>query len=226
MLIALVVSAGILLFLCLFLIAYYNKLVRGRNLVEEAWSGISVQLKRRHDLIPSLVNTVRGYAQHESAVLREVTEARAYALAASSGAVQDVAQAENVLNRALRSLFAVSENYPQLRASENFLQLQEQLAELEDAIQASRRYYNGTARDQNDNVLQFPGNLVARLFSFNRVEYFELDREEDRRVPEVNFDTGTAPAPASAPAQAVSRTDAESPKQESGLQNQSRRIGF
>ena len=127
MLIALVVSAGILLFLCLFLIAYYNKLVRGRNLVEEAWSGISVQLKRRHDLIPSLVNTVRGYAQHESAVLREVTEARAYALAASSGAVQDVAQAENVLNRALRSLFAVSENYPQLRASENFLQLQEQL---------------------------------------------------------------------------------------------------
>ena len=226
MLIALVVSAGILLFLCLFLIAYYNKLVRGRNLVEEAWSGISVQLKRRHDLIPSLVNTVRGYAQHESAVLREVTEARAYALAASSGAVQDVAQAENVLNRTLRSLFAVSENYPQLRASENFLQLQEQLAELEDAIQASRRYYNGTARDQNDNVLQFPGNLVARLFSFNRVEYFELDSEEDRRVPEVNFDTGTAPAPASAPAQAVSRTDAESPKQESGLQNQGRRIGF
>ena len=226
MLIALVVSAGILLFLCLFLIAYYNKLVRGRNLVEEAWSGISVQLKRRHDLIPSLVNTVRGYAQHESAVLREVTEARAYALAASSGAVQDVAQAENVLNRALRSLFAVSENYPQLRASENFLQLQEQLAELEDAIQASRRYYNGTARDQNDNVLQVPGNLVARLFSFNRVEYFELDREEDRRVPEVNFDTGTAPAPASAPAQAVSRTNAESPKQESGLQNQGRRIGF
>ena len=184
MLIALVVSAGILLFLCLFLIAYYNKLVRGRNLVEEAWSGISVQLKRRHDLIPSLVNTVRGYAQHESAVLREVTEARAYALAASSGAVQDVAQAENVLNRALRSLFAVS--------------------------------------DQNDNVLQFPGNLVARLFSFNRVEYFELDSEEDRRVPEVNFDTGTAPAPA----QAVSRTNAESPKQESGLQNQGRRIGF
>lgn len=226
MLIALVVSAGILLFLCLFFIAYYNKLVRGRNLVEEAWSGISVQLKRRHDLIPSLVNTVRGYAQHESAVLREVTEARAYALAASSGAVQDVAQAENVLNRALRSLFAVSENYPQLRASENFLQLQEQLAELEDAIQASRRYYNGTARDQNDNVLQFPGNLVARLFSFNRVEYFELDSEEDRRVPEVNFDTGTAPAPASAPAQAVSRTNAESPKQESGLQNQGRRIGF
>ena len=226
MLIALVVSAGILLFLCLFLIAYYNKLVRGRNLVEEAWSGISVQLKRRHDLIPSLVNTVRGYAQHESAVLREVTEARAYALAASSGAVQDVAQAENVLNRALRSLFAVSENYPQLRASENFLQLQEQLAELEDAIQASRRYYNGTARDQNDNVLQLPGNLVARLFSFNRVEYFELDSEEDRRVPEVNFDTGTAPAPASAPAQAVSRTNAESPKQESGLQNQGRRIGF
>ena len=164
MLIALVVSAGILLFLCLFLIAYYNKLVRGRNLVEEAWSGISVQLKRRHDLIPSLVNTVRGYAQHESAVLREVTEARAYALAASSGAVQDVAQAESVLNRALRSLFAVSENYPQLRASENFLQLQEQLAELEDAIQASRRYYNGTARDQNDNVLQFPGNLICNTF--------------------------------------------------------------
>ena len=220
MLIALVVSAGILLFLCLFLIAYYNKLVRGRNLVEEAWSGISVQLKRRHDLIPALVNTVKGYAQHEATVLRKVTEARAFALAASSGAVQDVAQAENVLTRALRSLFAVSENYPKLMASENFLQLQGQLAELEDAIQSSRRYYNGTARDQNDSVLQFPGNLIASLFRLNKVEYFELDSEGDRNAPEVNFDTGTAPA------QAVSRINAESPEQESGPQNQSNRIGF
>lgn len=222
MLIALVVSAGILLFLCLFFITYYNKLIRGQNLVEEAWSGISVQLKRRHDLIPALVNTVRGYAQHESAVLREVTEARAYALAASSGAVQDVTQAESVLTRALRSLFAVSENYPGLRASENFIQLQEQLVELEDEIQISRRYYNGTARDQNNNVLQFPGNLIAGLFGFNRIEYFELDNGEEIHVPEVNFDT--APAPSTA--QAVSRAGAESPEQEAGPRNLGRRIGF
>lgn len=224
MLIPLIVLAGILLFLCLFLIAYYNKLVRGRNLVEEAWSGISVQLKRRHDLVPALVSTVKGYAQHESLVLRKVTEARAFALAASSGAVQDVARAENVLTQALRSLFAVSENYPQLRASENFLQLQEQLAELEDEIQSSRRYYNGTARDQNDSVLQFPGCLIAGLFKFGKVDYFELDSEEDRQVPEVNFDTASDPAPAQA--QIVSRTDAEALEREAGPRNQCRRIGF
>ena len=183
----LIVFVVIAVIIVLWVISIYNSLVRLRNNRENAFADIDVQLKQRYDLVPQLVETVKGYAKHEENTFKEVTEARAYALAASSGAVQDVAQAENVLNRALRSLFAVSENYPQLRASENFLQLQEQLAELEDAIQASRRYYNGTARDQNNRVLQFPGNLVARAFGFGKIEYFELADPAEATVPEVKF---------------------------------------
>ena len=178
---------GLVAVIGLFLILFYNGLVRGRNMVEEAWSGISVQLKRRHDLIPSLVNTVKGYATHEKEVLRQITEARAQAVSASSGSVEAVMKAENGLTQALRSLFAVAENYPQLNASENFLQLQNQLTVLEDEIQMSRRYYNGTARDQNNRVQQFPGNLIAGAFGFSKVAYFELDNESERAVPEVKF---------------------------------------
>ena len=179
---------GFLAVVILALILLYNALVRGRNLVEEAWSGISVQLKRRHDLIPSLVNTVKGYAEHEKGVLERITAARAQAVSASSsGSVDAVMKAENGLSQALRSLFAVAENYPQLHASANFLQLQEQLSGLENEIQMARRYYNGTARDQNNRVQQFPGNLVASSFGFRKVEYFELDSEEERAVPEVRF---------------------------------------
>lgn len=157
-------------------------------MVEEAWSGIDVQLKRRHDLIPSLVNTVKGYAAHENDVLVKLTEARARAISASSaGSVEGVMKAENSLTQAMRSLFAVAENYPQLRASENFMQLQEQLSMLEDEIQMSRRYYNGSAREQNNRVLQFPSNIVASMFNFTKVEYFELENEAERAVPEVKF---------------------------------------
>lgn len=181
------VILGIVVIVGLYLMVFYNGLVRGRNLVEEAWSGISVQLKRRHDLIPALVNIVKGYATHETEVLRQITEARAQAIHASPGNVEAVMKAENGLSQALRSLFAVAENYPQLNASENFLQLQQQLSELEDEIQMARRYYNGTARDQNNRVLQFPGNLIAGLFGFNKITYFELDNEMEREVPKVEF---------------------------------------
>lgn len=187
MLIALGVFLLIFLLLAIFLISYYNKLVKGRNMAEEAWSGISVQLKRRHDLIPSLVNTVKAYAQHENDVLRQIAEARSQAVSASSGNVENVLQAEKNLTRAMRSLFAVAENYPQLKASETFLQLQEQLSQLEDEIQMSRRYYNGTVREQNNNVLQFPGNIIAGMFGFARLDYFELTDESEASVPEVTF---------------------------------------
>ena len=146
-----------------------------------------MQLKRRHDLVPVLVNTVKGYATHEKELFRQVTEARAQAVHVTSGNVDAVMKAENGLSQALRSLFAVAENYPQLNASKNFLQLQEQLATLEDEIQMARRYYNGTARDQNDRVLQFPGNLIAGSLGFNRITFFELDNESERAVPQVNF---------------------------------------
>lgn len=178
---------GIIVIVALFLMLFYNGLVRGKNMVDEAWSGISVQLKRRHDLIPSLVNTVKGYAAHERDVLTKITEARTQAMQASPSGVDAVMKAENGLTQALRSLFAVAENYPQLNASENFLQLQQQLSELEDEIQMARRYYNGTARDQNNRVLQFPGNLIAGLFGFNKITYFELDNEMEREVPKVEF---------------------------------------
>ncbi len=179
---------GVVAFVIVAVILLYNSLVTGRNLVDEAWSGISVQLKRRHDLIPSLVNTVKGYATHEKSLLEKITALRSQAVnASSSGNVHEVMQAENSLTRALRSLFAVSENYPQLNASTNFMQLQEQLSSLENEIQMARRYYNGAARDQNDRVMTFPGLLIASRFGFKKTEYFELTDEADREVPEVRF---------------------------------------
>ena len=187
-----IITAGIItaivVLLGISLILLYNGMVRGKNMVDEAWSGISVQLKRRHDLIPVLVNSVKGYMSHEQETLTRITELRARAVSvSSSGSLPAISNAENQLMGALRSLFAVSENYPELRASENFMHLQEQLALLEDEIQLSRRYYNGTARDQNNRVLQFPGNLVAGAFGFSKVEYFELTDPAEAAVPEVTF---------------------------------------
>ena len=182
------IITAIVVLLVISLILFYNGMVKGRNMVEEAWSGISVQLKRRHDLVPVLVNSVKGYMTHEQETLTRIAEMRANAVSASSsGSVQAIAHAENQLMGALRSLFAVSENYPDLRANENFMQLQEQLSLLEDEIQLSRRYYNGTARDQNNRVLQFPGNLVARAFGFARVDYCELADPSEAEAPEVKF---------------------------------------
>jgi LemA protein len=165
----------------------FNGLVRGRNRVQEAWSEIDVELKRRQDLIPNLVETVKGYASHESVTFEAVTTARAGAV--SAGATNDPAKigaAENVLSQTLRSLFAVSENYPQLRAVESFLQLQEQLTATEDKLEYARRFYNTSGRDYNIALQSFPRNLLASSFGFHAVAFFQAG-EADRQVPAVNF---------------------------------------
>ncbi|MBI4729565.1 MAG: LemA family protein [Acidobacteria bacterium] len=152
----------------------YNRFVRQRSLIRDSWANIDTELRRRYDLIPNLVETVRGYAAHERATLDAVTTARAAAVAAT-GPPPDQATAENGLVRALRSLFAVSERYPTLKASDGFLALQRELANTEDRIQAARRFYNGNVRDYNRRVQAIPSNLVARLFGFTEAEYFEVD---------------------------------------------------
>ncbi len=162
----------------------YNTMVRSRNLVDEGWSGIDVQLKRRTDLIGNLVETVKGYAKHEREVFERVTEARAAAV--SAGSVTERAQAENVLTGTLRSLFAVAENYPELKANTNFLDLQQNLGTLESEIQMARRYYNGAARAYNSLIQVFPNNMLAGPFGFTKRDYFEA-AEEDRSVPKVSF---------------------------------------
>jgi LemA protein len=169
--------------------AAYNGLVRKRNRTQEAWSEIDVELKRRHDLIPNLVATVQGYAAHEQSTFEAVTQARANAVAAgATGDPSRIGPAENALSGTLRSLFAVAENYPQLRAVESFLQLQETLTATEDKIEYARRYYNTSARDYNIALQTFPRNLIAGSFGFKAVAFFAAD-DEDRAVPEVNFST-------------------------------------
>jgi len=172
----LLIIIGIVIVLGIFLAATYNILVTLKVRVEEAWSDITVQLKRRLDLIPNLVETVKGYAAHESGVFTAVTEARANALNAKG--VKEVAAAENQFEGALKSLFAVAEAYPDLKASQNFVELQQELVDTEDKIQASRRFYNGGVRDLNTKIQQFPTNIVAAIFSFKIREFFELDDAE------------------------------------------------
>ncbi|MCF4151334.1 LemA family protein [Dethiosulfovibrio sp. F2B] len=169
----------------LWAVTAYNGLVKKRTMVEEAWSGISVQLKRRHDLIPNLMNTVKGYASHEKEVFEKVSEARSASM--SAGSVGDSAKAESILTGALRSLFAVAEAYPDLKANENFVQLQGQLSSLEDEIQMARRYYNGSARNLNIAVQTFPTNLIASTFGFKKAEFFELEDRSEGEVPLVSF---------------------------------------
>ena len=182
------VFLAVVLVLGLFVIALYNGMVRGRNLAEEAWSGISVQLKRRHDLIPNLVNVVKGYAAHESEVLEAVTRARAASVELSkSSDVRAVGEAEKGLSAALGRLFAVAENYPQLKANENFLHLQQTLSDTENEIQLARRYYNAAVRDQNNRVQQVPSNIVASLFHFQKHEFFEIRDASQRAVPQFNI---------------------------------------
>lgn len=166
----------VVVILGIFLWATYNGLVTLKNRVDEAWSDITVQLKRRLDLIPNLIEAVKGYAAHEKEVFQKVTEARANALNAQG--VKETAEAENMFEGALKSLFAVSEAYPQLRASENFQQLQAELVDTEDKIQASRRFYNGGVRDLNTKIELFPNNLFAGMFGFTKREFFELEDAE------------------------------------------------
>ncbi len=163
----------------------YNGFVSLRNRAKEAWSDIDVQLKRRYDLIPNLVETVKGYAAHESGVSEKVTEARTRAMGA--GTLKDKAQAENALSETLKTLFAVSENYPQLRASENFQKLQDELTDTEDKVQAARRFYNGNVRDLNIKIETVPSNIVASLFGFKKMEFFELAEPGQREPVQVKF---------------------------------------
>ena len=167
------------------LIIIYNGLVRQRNMVREGWSGIDVQLKRRANLIPNLIETVKGYMQHESDLLSRVTALRSESLEARS--VADKARAEGALSRSLANVLAVAEGYPLLKASENFLDLQSRLAAVEEDIQLARRYYNGTARNLNIRVESFPSNLVATFFGFRQAEFFEIQDPAQRDVPEVKF---------------------------------------
>ncbi|HLC45109.1 MAG TPA: LemA family protein [Patescibacteria group bacterium] len=165
----------------LWFIGVYNSLVRSRNRVDEAWSDIEVQLKRRYDLIPNLVNTVKGYAKHEDSVFTKVTEARTRAMAAT--APQDRLQAENMLSSTLKSLFAVAEAYPELKANQNFLQLQTDLTDTEDKIQASRRFFNGNVRDYNTKLQVFPTNLLASMFGFTARTFFDIDEKGPEGQP-------------------------------------------
>ncbi|MFH1361497.1 MAG: LemA family protein, partial [bacterium] len=175
---------GVLLFLAVLMIGVYNKLIILRTRVEEAWADIEVQLKRRHNLIPNLVNTVKGYASHESGVFENVTKARSAAMGATG--MVDKAASENMLSSTLKSLFAVAENYPQLKANQNFLELQRELTDTEDKIQYSRRFYNTNVRDLNIKIQVFPSNIIANMFSFQKKDMFEAE-EAARAVPKVQF---------------------------------------
>jgi LemA protein len=185
MLIALIVIAAILVIAVLYYIAKRNSIIASRNRVDESWSGIDVQLKRRHDLVPNLVETVKGYAAHESQVFEKVTQARADAMSAEG--VGDTAKAEQGLTGALAGLRAVAENYPQLRATENFQQLSRNLSELEDEIQASRRIYNSNVQSYNTTIQQFPASIIANQADFTAREFFEIEDAGERQPVAVDF---------------------------------------
>jgi len=170
--------------IALWFIAVYNGLIKLKVRTDEAWSDIDVQLKRRYDLIPNLINTVKGYAAHESGVFERVTEARTRAM--SAGTAAEKGQAENALSGTLKSLFAVAENYPELKANTNFLELQRELSDTENKIQASRRFYNGNVRDLNTKIQVFPDSIVAGMLSISKREFFEIE-EGEKAVPKVEF---------------------------------------
>lgn len=182
--IALWIILGIVVVLILWFIVVFNGIVSLRNRTQEAWSDIDVQLKRRHDLIPNLVETVKGYAKHEKELFEKVTEARASAMQAKGA--KDAAQKENVLTDALKSVFAVAENYPQLRASENFQKLQDELTDTENKIEAARRFYNGNVRDFNIKIQVFPNSMVAGMTGSKSFELFGA-AEGEKETPEVKF---------------------------------------
>lgn len=176
----------ILAVLVVWFIALYNSFVRLVNRTKEAWADIEVQLKRRYDLIPNLVNTVKGYASHESATFEKVTEARTKAMSAQSMA--DHSEAENMLTGALKSIFALSEAYPDLKANTNFLELQRELSDTENKIQAARRFYNGNVRDLNIKFETFPNNMIVKMFNFQKIEFFDIpDDGVESKPVEVKF---------------------------------------
>jgi LemA protein len=181
-----------LVLIVIFLIGMYNGLVRLKVQCDNAWADIDVQLKRRYDLIPNLVETVKGYAGHEKGTLEAVVNARNRAMAATGPA--EKAEAENMLSGALKSLFALSEAYPQLRAIESFTSLQNSLSQIEDTVQNARRYYNAVVRDLNTKILQFPTNIFAGMLGFKQREFFEISNAAEREAPKVSFGTPAAPS--------------------------------
>lgn len=183
--IAIAILVALVALVAFYAIGIYNRLVKLKNLVAEAWSGIDVQLKKRYDLIPNLVETVKGYATHEKETFENVTRARAAAQQATT--VEGQQAAENALKGSLVNLMAVAERYPDLKANTNFLDLQQQLAEVEGNIERSRRYYNGTVRDQNTLIESFPSNIVANSFSFTQSAFFELEDQAEKQAPSVKF---------------------------------------
>jgi LemA protein len=186
MTIAIIVVVAIIVVAVLYFIVKRNAIIAARNRVDESWSGIDVQLKRRHDLVPNLVETVKGYAAHESETFEKATKARAEAMSAHS--VGDTSKAESNLTGALTDLRAVAENYPTLRATENFQQLSRNLSELEDEIQASRRIYNSNVQSYNTDIEQFPGSIIANAGDFSTREYFEVENPAEREPVAVSFD--------------------------------------
>jgi len=182
--IMLILGIGVVLIVG-WIIAVYNGLITLRNRTQEAWSDIDVQLKRRYDLIPNLVETVKGYAKHESQTMERVIQARTAAMGAQTTAAR--AEAENALSQTLKSLFAVAENYPDLKASQNFLQLQDDLKDAEDKIQAARRFYNANVRDFNTKIQVFPNNVIASKLNFKKYEFFEITNEAERQNVAVKF---------------------------------------
>jgi len=175
------IAVGFIVLLVLFVVVIYNKLVNLRNTAQSSWSDIDVQLKKRYDLVPNLVETVKGYASHEKAVFEKVTEARSMATQASSP--EEKARTENIFRDTLKSLFAVAEAYPELKANTNFIQLQSQLKELEDNIESARRYYNAVVRDLNTLIESFPSNVIASSFKFQKKEFFGLEAPDVERKP-------------------------------------------
>jgi LemA protein len=180
-----IVILALVVVLVLWGIAIYNSLITLKNRVKEAWSDIDVQLKRRYDLIPNLIETVKGYMQHEAGVFTKVTEARSMAMQATGTTAK--AKAENALSESLKSLFAVAEGYPDLKASQNFSQLQDEIADTENKIQASRRFYNGQVRDFNTKIQVFPNNFFANLMHFVAFDFFEIENKEEKENVKVQF---------------------------------------
>ena len=179
------IALGILIILGLWIVMIYNGLVRLKVRTNEAWADIDVQLKRRHDLIPNLVETVKGYAAHERELFEKVTQARANAMNARNP--EEKGRAENMLTGALKSLFAVSENYPNLKANENFLELQRELSDTENKIQAARRFYNGNVRDLNTKIQVFPDSIVANMLNIKKKEFFEIEEPKEKEAVKVEF---------------------------------------
>lgn len=182
------VVLGIIVILAIAVISMYNGLIRLKNRVDEAWSDIDVQLKRRYDLIPNLISTVKGYAAHEQATFEKVVNARSAAMnAQASGDAEAQGQAENALSSTLKSIFALAENYPDLKANTNFLELQRELSDTENKIQASRRFYNGNVRDFNTKIEVFPNNMIAGWLKFTSRKFFEIENEVEKQNVEVKF---------------------------------------